>query len=163
MIFLQHFFYSEQHCFLLEQTVLNVLQTFQTDWGYSSTQYCLFIQKSCSIGYPLFCHLSCKSVLSQLSSLTIIYFIPGVKSCSPTFLVAISANCRPPSHQSIFFILHFSSFLTKIHSTCSVSFVFGILTIISHTHNIPNVQDNQRIFLCNYVWTLVQKFMHWHP
>ena len=67
-----------------------------------------------SIDYPVLCHPYCTSVLSQLSSITIIYFIPGVKSISPTFLVAISDNCRPPSHQSILCILHFYPFLTKL-------------------------------------------------
>ena len=37
----------------------------------------------------------------------------GVRSGSLTFLVPMSSNCRPPSHQSIFCILHFSPFLTK--------------------------------------------------
>ena len=61
----------------------------------------------------VFFHPSCTSVLSQFSSLTIIYFILGVLSVSLTFLVPMSANYRPPSHQSIFCILHFSPFLTK--------------------------------------------------
>ena len=37
----------------------------------------------------------------------------GVRTGSLTFLVPMSANCRPPSHQSILCILHFSPFLTK--------------------------------------------------
>ena len=49
----------------------------------------------------------------QFSSLTIIYFILGVRSGSLTLLVPMSANCRPPSHQSILRILHFSPLLTK--------------------------------------------------
>ena len=49
----------------------------------------------------------------QFSSLTIIYFILGVRSGSLTFLVPMSANCRPPSHKSILCIFHFSPFLTK--------------------------------------------------
>ena len=57
MVLLQHCFRSGQHCFLLEQTVFNVLQTFQTDWVDSSTQSSLVIQNSCSIDYPVFCHL----------------------------------------------------------------------------------------------------------
>ena len=42
-----------------------------------------------------------------------IYFILGVISGSLTFLLPISANCRPPPHQSILCIFHFSLFLTK--------------------------------------------------
>ena len=34
----------------------------------------------------------------QFSILTIIYFILGVNSGSLTFLLSMSANCRPPSH-----------------------------------------------------------------
>ena len=55
MVFLQHCFRSEQHCFLLEQTVLNILQTFQTDWVESSNKFSVFIQKYCSVYYPIFC------------------------------------------------------------------------------------------------------------
>ena len=88
--------------------------------------------KYCSIDYPVFCHPSCTSVLYQLSIITIIYFIIGVKSCSPTFLVAISANCRPPSHQLILCILHFSPFLTKfiILEMCLVCLVSLPLLVI---------------------------------
>ena len=49
----------------------------------------------------------------QFSSFTIIYFILGVRSGSLKFLVPMSANCRPPSHQSILCILHFYPFVTK--------------------------------------------------
>ena len=56
MVLLQHCFHSEQNCFLLEQTVSNVLQTFQTDCVESSTQSSLVIQKYCSIEYPVFYH-----------------------------------------------------------------------------------------------------------
>ena len=113
MIFFQHYFHSDQHFFLLEQTVLNVLQTFKTDWVKSSTQYILVIQNSSYIDYPLFCHPSCTSVLYQFSIITIIYFIIDVKWCSPNILVEMSTNCRTPSHQSILCIFHFSQFLTK--------------------------------------------------
>ena len=99
--------------FFLEQTVLNVLQTFQTGWVESSTQSSPVIQNSCSIDYPVLCHRSCTSVISELSSLTIIYFILGIKSSSPTFLEAMSAKCRPLSDKSILWILHFYPFLSK--------------------------------------------------
>ena len=61
----------------------------------------------------------------QLSSLTIIYFILGVRSGSLTILVPMSTNCRPPLHQSILCILHFSPFLTKciLLAICMVCFV----------------------------------------
>ena len=49
----------------------------------------------------------------QFSSITIIYFIIGVGSGSLTFLLPMSANCRPTSNQSILCILNFSPFLTK--------------------------------------------------
>ena len=98
---------------LLEQTVFNVLQSFQTDLVESSAQFSIVIQNYCFIDYHVFCHPSCTSVLSQISSLSIIYFILGVKSCSPIFLVANSASFRPTSHQSIFCIFYFSPFLNK--------------------------------------------------
>ena len=78
-----------------------------------STQSNLVIHNSCSIDHPVLYHPSCTSVLSQLSSLTIIYFILRVKSWSPTLLVAMYANCRPPSHQSILCIFYFSPFLIE--------------------------------------------------
>ena len=107
----------------------NLIKIFQTDWVKSSTQSNLVIQKSCSTDYHVLFHPSFESVMSQLSSLTIIYFILGVKSWSPTLLVAMSANYRPPSHQSIVCILHFYPFLTKfilleIFLVCLVSLPF---------------------------------------
>ena len=62
----------------------------------------------------------------QFSSLTIIYFILGVRSGSLTFLVPMSANCRPPSHQSILCILHFYPLLTKciLFVMCLVCLVY---------------------------------------
>ena len=113
MVLLQHYFHSEKHCFLLEQTLFNVLKAYQTDWVESSTQFRLAIQNYCSIDNTVLCHPYFISVMSQLSSITIINFILAVKPGSQIFLVAMSANCRPPSHQSILYILHFSPFLTK--------------------------------------------------
>ena len=120
MVLIQHCFPFRTTLFSLEHTVLNVLfmyqtsiHTFKTDWVESSTQSNLVIHNYFSTEYPVFCHPYCTSVLYQLSSLTILYFILGVKSRSPTFLVEISANWRPPSHRSILCILHFSPFLTK--------------------------------------------------
>ena len=52
-------------------------------------------------------------VLYQVSSLTMRYFILGVRSGSLTLSVPISANYRPPSHQSILCILYFSPFVKK--------------------------------------------------
>ena len=109
----------DKHCFSFRTTFFSVtdsfqcslIQTFQNNLVNSLTEYSLVIQNSCYTYYAVFCHSSCTIVLSQLSSLTIIYFIFGVKLCSLTFLVAISANCRPPFYQSILFILHFSPFL----------------------------------------------------
>ena len=72
MVFLQHCFRSEQHFFLLEQTVFNVLQAFQTDWVESSTQSSPVIKNSCYIDYPVFCQF-----LSYQNSILII-FIPSL-------------------------------------------------------------------------------------
>ena len=120
MVFSQHFFpfgttlfSSRTDNFQCYFHVSNLIQTFETDWVESLTQYSLVIHNFCYIDYPVSCHHYCKSVLSQLSSLIMTYFILGFKSFSSTFLVAMSANCRPPSHQLIFFILHFSPFITK--------------------------------------------------
>ena len=127
--------------------VSNLVHTFQTDWVDSSTQSILFIHKSCSIDYSVSYHPSCTSTLSQLSSLTKIYFILGFKSFSPIFLVAMSANLRPLSHQSTFCIFHFFTIPYKIHSSINVNCVFGILTILSHTKSRFSIQYNYRRFL----------------
>ena len=63
------------------------------------------------------------SALSQFSSLTIIYFILGVRSVSLTLLVPMSANFRPPSHQLILCILHFYPFLNNALSLQCVWYV----------------------------------------
>ena len=113
MVFYQRGFPFRTTFYFLEHTVFNVLQTFQTDWVDLSTQYILAIHKYCSVGYPLSCHPSCASVISQLSSHTIIYFILGFKLFLPTLLVTMSANFRPSSHQTILCILKFLPFLKK--------------------------------------------------
>ena len=79
------------------------------------------------------------SVLSQLLIITIIYFILGVRSASLTFLVPMSANCRPPSHQSILYILHFSPFLTKciLLEMCLVCLV-SLLLLAMHIADLPS-------------------------
>ena len=112
--------YLEQHCFPSRTDnfqcsfrVSKLIQTFQTEWVDYSNQYSLVIHNSCSIDYPVSCRPSFTSFQFKFSSLIIIYFIPGFKSFSPTLLVAMSANCRLPSHQSILCILQFSPFLTK--------------------------------------------------
>ena len=48
----------------------------------------------------------------------------------------------------------------KINFPCNVSCVFGILTILRHTHIRLTIQDNQRNFLWYYIWILVQHFMN---
>ena len=93
--------------------VPNLIQSFQTDLVHSSTQSSLFIQNYCYTDYPVSCHPYCKSVLPQLSILTVIYLILGFKLLSPTLLVEMPANFRPPSHQSILCIYRFSPFLSK--------------------------------------------------
>ena len=118
MVFFQLYFHSEQYFFPYNRQFSMLfscikIQTFQTDWVDSSTQYSLVIQNSCSTDYPVLFHPSFTSVMSHFLSLIIIYFIVGVKSWSPTLLVAISVNCRLPSYQSILCVLHFSPFLTK--------------------------------------------------
>ena len=92
---------------------IKLIQTFQNDLGGSSTQSSLFIQNSISVDYPLYCNPYCTNILSQFSILAMIYFIMGSESLSPTFLVTMSSNCRPPSHHSILCILQFSPFHTK--------------------------------------------------
>ena len=116
-------FHSEEYCFPSRTDsyqwyfrVSNLIQHFQTDWFESSIQSSLVIQNSCYIEYLVSYHPYCKSVLYQLSSITIIYFIMGFKSFSPKFLVAMSANFRPPSHQSILWILKISPFLEYVLS-----------------------------------------------
>ena len=132
-------FPSIKDSFQCSLNISNLIQIFQTDWVKSSTQSSLVIKNSCSVDYTVSCHPSCTSVLYQLSSLAIIYFILGVKSLSPTFLVAMSANCRPPSHQSILCILNFSPFLTK----CALLQMYLVLLLSfpflsMHTSDLPS-------------------------
>ena len=47
----------------------------------------------------------------------------------------MSTNFRPPSHQSIFVHLALISIPYKMHYSCNVSGMFGILTILSHAHS----------------------------
>ena len=54
-VFNSTLFHSEQHYFIIEQTVFNFLQTFQNDWVDSSTQSSLLIHNYCYIEYPVFC------------------------------------------------------------------------------------------------------------
>ena len=44
----------------------------------------------------------------------------------------------------------------KMNSSYNVPCVFGILTILIHTHSILTFQYIQRNFLWNYIWILVQ-------
>ena len=58
-----------------------------------------------------------------------IYFVLLFKPFSPTFLVVMYANFRPPSHQSILCIFHLLPFLTKcilleIYPVCLLSLPF---------------------------------------
>ena len=102
----------------------HVLRTFQTDRIESSTQSSPVIHNYCSIDYPVLYHSSCTSAMSHFSSLIIIYFILGVRSGSLTFLVPISANCRPPSHQSNLCILNFINSLQNALSLKYVCYVW---------------------------------------
>ena len=143
-----------QHCFSLRSKqfsfriysfqcsfcVSNLIQIFQNDWVDSSTQYSLVIHYYCSMDYHVSYHPSCTSALSQLSILTMIYFILIFKSLSTSFLVAISSNCKPPSHHSILFIFHFSPFLTKIYYFINVPCVIGVFAVISHTCSRLSIQ-----------------------
>ena len=95
----------------------------------------------CFIDYSVSCNPYCTSVMSQLSSLTVIYFILGFKSFSPTVLVAISAKGRPPSHQSILCILQFSPFHTKctLLEMCLVCLVSLPCLAIQTSDLLPNI------------------------
>ena len=117
--------------------VSNLIQTFQTDWVYSSNKPSLVIYNYCSTEYPVSGHPSCESVIYKLSRFKMMYFILGFKSCSPTFLVAKSINCRPPSNQPILWYLHFSPFLTKgtLLAMCLVWLLYLSLLAI-HTVNL---------------------------
>ena len=50
-------FHWDQQSYFLEHTFFNLLQTFQTDWIESSTQYSKVKQNSCSVDYHVSCHL----------------------------------------------------------------------------------------------------------
>ena len=101
----------------------------------------------------------------QFSSLTIIYFILGVRSGSLTFLVPMSANYRPPSHQSIFCILHFSQFLTKciFLAMCLVCLVY-LPFLAMHIADLPSETIKGACFgtmsgsLFNNSWTNILKW-----
>ena len=116
-----------------------MIQTFQTDLFESSTKSSLVKKNSCFVDYPVFCRPYFTSVLSQLSSHIIIYFILGVKSCSPTLLVVTYTYCRPPSHQLICYILKLSPFLTKcvILEMCLLCLV-SLPFLAIHTSYLPS-------------------------
>ena len=164
-------FSIQKNILFLEQTGFNVIfvyqtliQTFQTDWVDSPTPYNLFIQNSYYIYYIVLCHPYFNIVLSQLSILTIIYFIIGVKSFSPTFLGAMSANWRPLSHQSILCNLHFSPFLTKwvLLAMCLVCLV-SLLLLVIHIADLPSKSirgassGDISVSLFNYSWINILK------
>ena len=138
----QYFLFYWTDSFKCSFHVSNLIQKFQTDLVKSSTQYSLIIQCSCSIYYPVICHPSFTCIMSQLSSLTMTYFILGYKSFSPTFLVSLSDNFRrPPSHLSILWIFQFSPFLTKcthlsVWLVCLISLTFLAINIENLLYNI---------------------------
>ena len=107
----QDFSYSRTYSFQWSLHVSNFILKFQTNWFESSTQSSLIIHNSCSIYYPVSFHSYCTSVMSQFSSLAVLYFIMGFKSFSPTFLVYMFANFRPLLHKPILCILKFSPIL----------------------------------------------------
>ena len=137
MVFLQQYFYSEQYCFHSRTDSFNVLQIFQTVLVKSSTQSSIIIQNSSSIDYYALCH----PIVQVFCLICQVSLILGIKSCSPKFLIKISSNCRPPSHQSILCIVHFYPFLTKyilfeICRVCLVSLPFlavHIADLLSNT------------------------------
>ena len=148
MVLSQHFFpfrttlfYFIIDIFQCYFHVSNLIQKFQIYWVESSTKSILVINKYCYIDYPVSYHHSCTSVLYQLSSLTMIYSILGFKSFSPTFLVAMSANCRPPSHQKILCILNFSPLLTTYNhlQMCLLCLVSLLLLSIQTSDLIFNI------------------------
>ena len=117
----------------------------------------------CIIDYHVSCRPSCMSVIHQLSIRTMIYYILGFKSLSPTLLVAMSANLRPPSHQSIFCKFTYFVISHKMYSFIYVPYRLGILTILIHTHIRLSIQYNNRCFFWKYILILVQKFINEHP
>ena len=70
-----------------------------------------------------------------------IYFIMRFKYFSLICLVTISNNCRPPSHHSIWCILHFSPFLTKctLLKMCLVWLVFLPFLAIQTSDLLSNI------------------------
>ena len=123
MFFLQKHFFIQNNIFFHPRTDNFQCSSNISTWlSEYSNQSSLFIQNSCSVDYHVWRHPYCTSVLSQLSSLTMIYFIIGIKSYSPASLVAMSTNCRPPSQQSILCILQFSPFL--------INFIFLAMCLV---------------------------------
>ena len=114
--------------------------------------------------YLVLYHPSCTSFMSQFSSITIIYLILGVRSDSFTFLVPMSANCRPPSHQSIFCILHFYSFLTEfillaMCMVCLVSLPFLAIQVADLLYKTIKGASYGTIYglLCSSSWINILK------
>ena len=92
MVFLQRFFHSEQHCFLLEQTVFNVLQIFLVNGISSSTCFyewlsislCMF--SSCTFLYEwLSISFEWVFVMHISVRMTIHFFLNGMLS----FLISV--------------------------------------------------------------------------
>ena len=70
-------------------------------------------------------------------------------------------NVSEPDLTPIYFVhLALLSIPYKIHSSCNVSGMFGIFSILSHAHRRFAIQDNQRSFLWNHVWIFIQQFMN---
>ena len=97
MVFLQHFFHSEQHFF-------HVIQTFQTDWVYSNPQSSLFMQNSCSVNYLC--------IMSKVTcgSIHVIKYFKFTKKQT----IAINTCMDPPS-------MIFQKFLISIYTSVFVT------------------------------------------
>ena len=130
-----------------KSTVFNGIFMYQTWYKYfkligSSPQLNLVYSYRTLVptDYPISCHSYWTSVIYQLSSLTVIYFILVFKSFSPKFLVEMSANCRPLSYQPILCIFQFSPFLKTftLLAICLVCLVSILLLAIQKADLLPN-------------------------
>ena len=158
MVFFQHCFHLEQHCFHHDRQ-FSCSPNISNWLSRVPTQSSLVIQNYCSSDYPVLYPPYCTGVLSSvLKSYHYIFHY----WCQVRFTYIISTNvCQLQTSFTPIYFVHptLLSIPYKMHSPYNVSGMVGKLTIISHAHGRFAIQDNQRSFLWNHVWILIQQFM----
>ena len=141
-------------CFFTSDSVWTILPTrirkiHQVVLGLNIGSELLFLRLACTLS-PL---LHKCSVLALKAYHNIFH-----SWCQVRFTYIIGTNvCQlQTSFTSIYFVhLTLFSIPYKMHSSCNVSGMFGILTILNHAHSRFSIQYNQSSFLWNHVWIFI--------